>query len=696
MRPARPPGPRRCGLGPAGDRHHLARDQRGLAMLSVLAVILVIALLSGLVLYLSGKEVGLSAARTLGAQALALAEGGGFAARAALMVLTGADPLGVVQVHPSVDVPLLNGWYAAGDPAAQNSFRILDYLVLDGQRYTLNATPSTNSVTFVVNWGAPQTYRKLQVGVPAPANPLGNGSYTATVTLTRRLAPHPSCSRGGSCYVHRLAADEFEFNYAYAITSNGLVPPRARRRVTLAGDFSMRIRRQNFARYALFTHIHTTPAGQAIWFTSQTSFDGPVHTNGEFRFAFFPKFGTPDSGSPCDPGRITSTTLTSVSTYAWFNNNGSPRRLQANENVVGGTRRDAPVLPDCTPGNTADDNDNPAANFTRGVATIPMPANPYSQKGVSIGRDPTNTGTVSNAEIRAVIPELPDNSDPIPPGIYLPVTDLDGDGVSDPGEPLAGGIYVQGNLTSLTLGVGGPSNNLAVYTLQAPGQTVTVTVDRDANVTTVTNTSWPAPQTRTFRGVPKGWQAGGSAYNNATIIYVEGDILGLGGTLEEKEQTTIVAAGRIDITDHLRYEDPPNPTDPADNPLNVLGLYTASNDIRVRVTAPRDIDLHGVMMAGNPADGYNSSVFVENYNTGTPRGTAHILGGLITEYYGPFGTFDPRTGLQVSGYARDFRYDRRMSRGLAPPYFPTTSLFEVLPGGQPLAGVRPVWREAQP
>ncbi len=44
---------------------------------------------------------------------------------------------------------------------------------------------------------------------------------------------------------------------------------------------------------------------------------------------------------------------------------------------------------------------------------------------------------------------------------------------------------------------------------------------------------------------------------------------------------------------------------------------------------------------------------------------------------------------------RAFTYDRRMVRGFAPPYFPTTNLFEI-DEGDGLAGDRPVWREASP
>jgi hypothetical protein len=663
-----------------------------MALMSVLTIIFILAILSALVLYLSGKELGLSAVRLRGAQSLYVAEGGAVSARSALMAFMNADPLGVATVDASLSAGNLLGWFAGGNPEAQDPFGIFDYVVLDGLRFTLGSTPSTNSVTFHVNWSLPEPHRKVQVpsGSP-PANPLGGGTYTGIVVITRRLAPHSTCLPGPTCYIHRLGPDEYEYFYTYSITGDGRIPPQGRRRITFSRDYSIRVRRQNLAQFALFTHVHTTPAGGAIWFTSRTGFDGPVHTNGEFRFAFFPKYGTPDPNSPCDPARIATTTLTSVSTRAWFNNNGSPVRLSANENVVSGVRRDAPVVPDCTPANLADDTDNPPANFTRGVAAIPIPTNPYSQKGVSVGRDPAYTSPVTNLQIRQAVPELADNGSAVPNGIYVPVNDTNSNSVSDGGEPLLGGIYVQGNVDSIELQ---ENTNRSKYILIQGSQTVVIEIDRINQTTTIDNSAWPSPSVRTFTGVPKGWQGPGNA--NAVILYVEGDILSLKGTLEEKEQMTIAASGRIDIADHLRYEDPPNVNDPNDNPINVLGLYSASSDIRITTGAPGDLQIHAVMMAGNTGDGYNSSVFVQNYNTGAPRGTVTLIGGIIEEYYGPFGTFNSSTGATLTGYGRDFRFDRRMNRGFSPPYFPTTNLFEIAQGTDPLAGVRPVWRESSP
>lgn len=333
------------------------RPECGLAMMSVLVVIFVLVIMGALVLYLTGKEIALSAFRLSGAQALNVAEGGAVSARSALMVLMNADPIGQVSIDPSLSGTTLANWYGGGVAGSQNSFGLFDYLVLDGQRFTLGAT--TASVTFEVNWGLVTPHRKLQVATgspPPPLNLLGNGRYRATVEVTRRPARHPTVPAEPLRYIQRLGIDHYEFYYTYAITSDGEVPPQFRRRVTLTRDFSIQVQRRSFAEFSLFTHVHRTPAGGNIWFTSRTSFDGPVHTNGEFRFAFFPKFGTPDPNTPCDRARIVATPLTSAGCtnagctntdrdYAWFNNLGSPRggvRLQdTTENVVGTVRVDA-------------------------------------------------------------------------------------------------------------------------------------------------------------------------------------------------------------------------------------------------------------------------------------------------------------------------------------------------------------------
>ena len=670
-----------------------SRGQRGLAMVSIMITIFVLAVLSALVLYLAGKEIALTAVRRLGAQSLYIAEGGAASTRSALLVLMNADPIGFATLDPSLTASTLSTWYAGGNPSTQNPFALFDYIVLDGQRYNLNPNPTTGGITLHLNWGLPHPHRKLLPGVGMPPNnSLGGGVYAAAALITRRAIAHHSCAGGQPCYIHRLGPDDYEFFFAYSIASDGQMPPRARRRVTFSRDFSVRVHRQSFAGYALFTDSQIDPnSGSLVYFNRTGEFDGPVHTNGQFGFREFPKFGTPDPNSPCSQSRIQSTPLTQVSQQAWFYNHGSPRQIAQNENVVGGVRRDAPVLPDCTASQT-DDGDNAAANFTRGLSAIPFPGNNYSQKGVSIGRDPTDTSAVTNMQIRQAVPELwPDDNSAIDPGIYVPVVDSNSNRISDNNESLAGGVYVQGNLDSLLVN---DNSNMGYYELRQGAQTVQILVDRVNGTTTVTNSAWPSPTTRTFSGVPKGWQQPGN--DSAMIIYVEGAVNALSGMLEEKEQATLAASGTITISGHLTYEDPPDVNNPNDNPLNVLGLFTSRN-IMIGTTAPNDVNIHAVLMAGLTGDGFTSGVSVVNYNDAArgSRGSVHLIGGIIEEGYPPFGTLNP-DGSRRSGYGRDFNYDRRMSRGFSPPYFPTTNRFELDRGSEPLAGARPIWREASP
>ncbi len=661
------------------------RGERGLVMLSLLSMILVLSVLAGLVLYLSGKETALSGVRMAGNESLYIAEGGGYSGRAALMAYMNAYPANVTSIDPSLSTSTTSTWYAGGTSASQNPFGILDYLVTDGQRYTPGATPSTTSETFQVNWASGYTHLKLQP-TGTPTNALGAGSYSAWVTLWPNPTPDASCAplnTNASCAVHQTAPNAYEIFYKYTVTSDGQISPRFKRRVTLSGTYSIQLSLQSFSLYALYTDVHTTPTGNPIWFTSNTSFNGPVHTNGEFRFAFFPTF---------------TSKLESVNTKAWYNNGGSPIELASTANVQSGTRIDAPLVPpDPDPQSAA------PANFTLGAPSVPLPSSPFNQQGVSIGRNPTDASAVTTAQITGAIPELT-GSGSVPSGIYVPVVDSNGNCRSDSGEAMKGGVYVQGTVNNLMMSVSGST---AVYTLVQGATTTTVTVDRTNNQTIVSSNGWlnppsgggcpgaPAgPLTRTFTGVPKGWQGPGNP--NATMIFVNGNVNAVSGTLQQNEQTTIAASGSITISGNIQYQTPPNPSDPTSNPTNVLGLYASGGDIIIGTSAPNNAIIQAVLMAGNTTSGYNSSVNVQNYNSGSPRGNVNLLGGLVEKYYGPFGTFNASTGTQLTGYGRAFTYDTRMSRGFTPPYFPTTNLYVIGPGTQLLAGQKPTWREATP
>jgi Domain of unknown function (DUF4900) len=648
-------------------------------MMSVLGMVLVLTLFAALIMFVAGKETALSGIRSQGAQSLYVAEGGAVAGRAALMAYLNIYPSGTTTVDPNLLPSTVNGWYANGANNSQNPLAILNSLQTDGQQLYFGVNPATANLQ--VNWGLAYNHLKLQTS-GTPVNTLGAGTYTATVALAPVATADSSCT-GGPCAMHQLGPNFYEIFYNYTVTSIGSYGPKSRREITLQGNFSLQLHLQNFAIYALFTNTHTTPGGSPVWFTNTTSFNGPVHTNDQFRFLQFPTF---------------TGTLESVNNTAWFYNNGSNVQLAANSNVSGGTRIDAPLVPPASNPQSA----APAA-FSRGVPTVSLPTGPYNQQGVSIGLNPGQTSPVTTAQIAAAVPELK-NASSIPSGIYVPITDSNGNCVSDPNEPMLGGIYVQGNLDSLTMSLGGGSNNLAVYTFTQGSTTTTVTVDRTNNQTTVNSNNWlsppvapgcalsPGPATRTFSGVPKGYQVPGNNYG--TIIYVAGSINSLSGTLQQNEQTTITASGDIVIQGNVQYQTPPDPTSSSSNPNNLLGLYSSGGNIVIGASAPNNVTIHAVLMAGSTSS-TASQIYVANYNTGSSRGTATVLGGLIQQYYGPFGTVNGQ-GAQQTGYGRNFTYDTRMSRGFSPPYFPTTTQFVVNQGSQPLTNVKPTWREVTP
>src|SRR5690606_34010909 len=75
-----------------------------------------------------------------------------------------------------------------------------------------------------------------------------------------------------------------------------------RRNVVLQGEYRFTVGRGSFAKYALFTNTHRTGGGSGgsdIWFTEDTLFDGPVHTNNFFRFYRNSWFGGKVTSAGC-------------------------------------------------------------------------------------------------------------------------------------------------------------------------------------------------------------------------------------------------------------------------------------------------------------------------------------------------------------------------------------------------------------
>lgn len=412
------------------------------------------------------------------------------------------------------------------------------------------------------------------------------------------------------------------FPYKYMIESRGTITqitPATQKTIRLVqGNFTVTVRRDTFAKFALFTNHHRTPGGTTVWFTANTNFTGPLHTNERFSFANNP------SGTFTEP-------VTQHLTTARFYNNGWPRLLNADNNAP----YDVPSF---------------QQGFRRGSDLINLPSSLTQQ---DLKRQATGD----------------QNDAPWSNGIYLP----------NEGGSLVGGIYIKGNASSLRMNV--DESNRPVYTVAQGANTKEITIDYSNNQTIVANVAGTGgTPAGTYNGIPDGIS------NEGIILYANGRINNFSGTVQSDTQLTVSSDRDIVINNHVLYQSyHAGSTPDATGYTNLLGILTWNGNVRISTSAPYDLNIHGIVMAA----GRNGIFTVDNYQYGSPRGTVTLLGGAITDFYGPFGTFSGTR--QISGYGRNFVYDARMLQGTAPPYFPYISNFFSFDDGG--LDNRPIWQD---
>jgi hypothetical protein len=411
-----------------------------------------------------------------------------------------------------------------------------------------------------------------------------------------------------------------------------------RRNIVIQGEYEFDATVSSFARFALFTNKHESPDGSAIWFTERTKFEGPVHTNQNFRFYRNPYFGEYISSAGCsNPGPDGCLgTLNRGGIFHGVNNN----------NVI--------------------KNPGPKPSYTNFSGTHA----PQLTKGV---------------DWNATFIKLPKEA------------------ISMSARAAERGILINSSLTSLTLfagdadgdplqrnGTGWKANPEPKYQyIRACTDAVTCTTYRfgpDKLLFQQNGATWDPVMDST-----------GAQTEFNGMLYVNGAIQQLAGpnredpddpsrtppALADFADITVANSGagnHIQITSDLKYESLPCPeafsgatTYTCSNmgAKNVLGVYSQDGDILLgngSSSSPQNLTVHGVLMASG------GTVAVPNYKTISPRGDVNMLGGIIENSYGGFGTFDSSTGAYLSGYGRKFTYDKRMAAGVSPPYFPGTDV----------------------
>lgn len=503
-------------------------------------------------------------------QAFYLGEGGGQAALSQLNTLINTNLLATVN---------------ATNPQTVSS-RAANYVSSgDGLGFLVEFCKSSGVAQFTLS-GSQAIYNSASTN-------LGSGSYQFTLKVTEKSNPVAN------------SVDQWDFPYNFRVESTGTIPGTIGK-VLLTGDFVVRVQRDNFAKYALFTNVHQMPNGTVVWFTNKTSFSGPVHTNERYSFALNPS------------GTFGGMVVQQLST-ARFYNNGSPILVNADSNPG----RDVPVF---------------QSGFTRSAAGITLSSSIEQQDMIDQAR--ANDASTGN-------------------GIFL----------ANNSTNLTGGIYVNGNAS---VAMSTDSSNNPSYAITQGSTTKVVTVDRINNQTSVNTVGGG---TVTYQGQPDGLDHLGH------LIYVNGTITNFSGTVQRDTEITVASSNDIVIQNHVTYQNyNPGVGQPGDanytppsalDQTNLLGLVSWNGNVRVGTSAPNNINIHGIVMARNgifTVDSY------DNTSSG-PRGTATMLGGAITNYYGAFGLFHTTTGQLISGYGRNFVYDGRTMVGRSPPYFPSLQTF---------------------
>jgi len=376
---------------------------------------------------------------------------------------------------------------------------------------------------------------------------------------------------------------------------------------------------ENFAMYAYFSNKEYLPAefggggNTKIWFYGADHIWGPVHSNGRLFMA----------GEPTFDGTVSS---------AW--------------------EEDGDVSWEAYDEQT-DPNFNGDPDFMGGVLEIPLP----EYRNIS---DPTDAESLQRIAAGTTFDLVGS-----PNGAYVP---NDGSNVTD-------GIWVKGNVNTLTLGLDYQNNSQ--ITIDQTGKTTTITTVETP--VTVGGHTYPSGTTLVdVNGVPNNY----NGYSNG-VLYVDGEIKNLKSVAGKglKGRLTIASDSTIAISDNLLYNthvkdedcfDDVTVEDPYPDIPDSLGLVSEGN-IMIKDTAPDDIGIDAIIMA------LGTSFYYEGWKNPPAKGDLTVHGSFIQEQRGPVGTFN--SWGKVSGYTKDYNFDTRMSisnPGLSqalPPYFPTTGKY---------------------
>jgi len=400
---------------------------------------------------------------------------------------------------------------------------------------------------------------------------------------------------------------------------------------------------------------------------------GPFFTNGQWNF-----------GNSNSPGyTFTDTVGQANADVSWFTNRGcqnsptAPRGFKEPTFDAGLQLNQDPVTP-------PSDSYNQVQAVLDGKGLPPCTVAPCAPA-------PPPSQTQMSQVLKTIAGTSYPSSGSAPNGVYIPwYTDSSGAahyGSDQSGTPApAGGFYVQGDASvTLSATTDGANNPTQTYTINQSGVVTTIVVDNATGTTSVSS----GGNSQTLQGVPTqvdptsgsvmtqndpGSTPGSTgAPVDPTLVYVNGEITGISGTVQDGNGITVTAADDVNITGDLTYASSPVsiPSDTLNGGTDagVLGIYTTGNiNLNPNSSGPNRGDL--TVDASLAAIGGGDSGF-ETRGRSIDNWT--IVGGRSE---------DAAHGVNIN--SGNTYYDRRFAGNFGPPWFPTAVPQPGAAGAQPI------------
>jgi len=479
------------------------------------------------------------------------------------------------------------------------------------QQQLLANLAKTKIDSCLVNWQAAGSLPSQPIiSNPAGLFPAGTLAGANAISST-----NPTFSANASISLSSSAVGPASqtFDYMFTILSNGSLSSTGMRNVQATGTLRLSASRGSFSDYLLLVDQFKMANNGTVWFTSADQFDGRVHTNDGFKFAYHPVF----------QDRVTQ----GVQNATFYNNGGTP------------------VVADADNNGTIDQPDFFGGYF-RSQPTITLPTNANDPWSAALGLTPNGSAPTS-AQINTALTGSSSGT-PVSKGYVI------NDGVN-----VTGGLYVYGTATRCKV-FADTVTDRQYYQISVGSNHESIEVDPAANRTRVWDKStFSGSPDHIYTGLPRG------------VLFASGGINSLVGpdrdpstgsvppAMALNQRELIASPGDIVINGDLTC-------DSYDLQTNVLGIFSSGGAVRIGTSAPDNLDLDAFVMATGTTTG---EFKVDNYNSGAPRGALNLRGGVVGSFYGAFYTWDVN-GNPVTGYTRNFHYDRR---GLIPPYYPNTN-----------------------